>query len=199
MVYKVFCHSSNWFWKKCKRPSTIDSKKCDRADIKLLHCSNTTEVYNFSPQVYKTSAKLALDFDQIRITEADFVEAMCRLVPSTHRIQDQSQSPLVPRLRPLLASVVGEICQKIDEVNKGHEFSYRPRILIRARPGQCVSTYIGPAILHHLEKLPCHKLDIPALFSNSARYLYKYFTFLTTILDLLTSGVLWIGFMMRSG
>ena len=72
--------------------------------------SNTTEVYNFSPQVYKTSAKLALDFDQIRITEADFVEAMCRLVPSTHRIQDQSQSPLVPRLRPLLASVVGEIC-----------------------------------------------------------------------------------------
>merc|ERR1719447_2696327 len=121
------------------------------------------------PQVYKTSQKLALDFDQIRITEADFVEAMCRLVPSTHRIQDQSQSPLVPRLRPLLASVVGEICQKIDEVNKGHEFSYRPRILIRARPGQCVSTYIGPAILHHLEKLPCHKLDIPALFSNSAR------------------------------
>ena len=64
----------------------------------------------------------------------------------------------------------GEICQKIDEVNKGHEFSYRPRILIRARPGQCVSTYIAPAILHHLEKLPCHKLDIPSLNSNSARY-----------------------------
>merc|ERR1711971_921977 len=100
---------------------------------------------------------------------ADFVEAMCRMVPSTHRIQDQSQSPLVPRLRPLLTSVVGEICQKIDEVNKGHEFSYRPRILIRARPGQCVSTYIAPAILHHLEKLPCHKLDIPSLNSNSAR------------------------------
>ena len=112
---------------------------------------------------------MALDFDQIRITEVDFAEAMCRLVPSTHRIQDQSQSPLLPRIRPLLASVVGEICQKIDEVNKGHEFSYRPRILIRARPGQCVSTYIGPAILHHLEKLPCHKLDIPSLFSNSAR------------------------------
>ena len=165
-------------------------------------------------QVYKTSQKLSLDFDQIKISEADFVEAMCRMVPSTHRIQDQSQSPLVPRLRPLLTSVVGkfifgcnlfrfkskaivsfvkwqdlngvmqgfdkfsinmfvfegEICQKIDEVNKGHEFSYRPRILIRARPGQCVSTYIAPAILHHLEKLPCHKLDIPSLNSNSARY-----------------------------
>ena len=76
---------------------------------------------------------------------------------------------MVPRLRPLLGSVVSEICQKIDEVNKGREFSYRPRILIRGRPGQCVSTYIGPAVLHHLEKLPCHKLDIPSLFSNSAR------------------------------
>ena len=59
-------------------------------------------------QVYKTSQKLSLDFDQIKISEADFVEAMCRMVPSTHRIQDQSQSPLVPRLRPLLTSVVGK-------------------------------------------------------------------------------------------
>ena len=64
----------------------------------------------------------------------------------------------------------GEICQKIDEVNKGHEFSYRPRILIRARPGQCVSTYIAPAILRHREKLAWHKLDIPSLNSTSARY-----------------------------
>ena len=35
--------------------------------------------------------------------------------------------------------------------------------------GHCVATYIGPAILHHLEKLPCHKLDIPSLYSNAAR------------------------------
>lgn len=121
------------------------------------------------PQVYKTSQKLALDFDQIKITETDFSGAMERLVPSTHRIQDQSQSPLIPQLRPLLGQAVTQVCQKIDDINKGHEFSYRPRVLIRARPGQCVSTYIGPAVLHHLEKLPCHKLDIPSLFSNSAR------------------------------
>ncbi len=120
------------------------------------------------PQVYKTSQKLALDFDQIKITNVDFELAMERLVPSTHRIQDQCQSPLVPRLRPLLSQVVEAICQKIDEVNS-KEFSYRPRVLIQGRPGQCISTYIGPAILHHLEKLPCHKLDIPSLFSNSAR------------------------------
>ena len=30
-------------------------------------------------------------------------------------------------------------------------------------------TYLGPALLHMMEMLPCVKLDIPALFSNSAR------------------------------
>ena len=121
------------------------------------------------PQVYQTSQKLALDFDQIQIKEADFCQAMEKLVPSTHRIQDQSASPLLPRLRPLLGPVLSQLCGKLDDVNKGHEFSYRPRICIRGVPGQCLSTYLGPAVLHHLEKLPCHKLDIPSLFSNSAR------------------------------
>ena len=37
------------------------------------------------PQVYKTSHKLQLDFDQIKINESDFLEAMERMVPSTHR------------------------------------------------------------------------------------------------------------------
>ena len=50
-----------------------------------------------------------------------------------------------------------------------HKFSYRPRILITGSPGQALSTYIGPALLHHLEKLPKHILDLPTLYSNSAR------------------------------
>ena len=76
-------------------------------------------------QVYKTSQKLSLDFDQIKISEADFVEAMCRMVPSTHRIQDQSQSPLVPRLRPLLTSVVGKFifcCNNLIQVKGNRLF-----------------------------------------------------------------------------
>ena len=32
-----------------------------------------------------------------------------------------------------------------------------------------MATYVGPAILHHLERLPRHILDLPALYSNSAR------------------------------
>ena len=80
--------------------------------------------------------KLALDFDIIKISEVDFDKAMENLVPSTHRIQDQSQSPLIPRLRPLLGTVVEKICKKIDAVYKGKEFSFRPRILIKGKPGK---------------------------------------------------------------
>jgi SpoVK/Ycf46/Vps4 family AAA+-type ATPase len=120
-------------------------------------------------QVYKSSQKLELDFEQININEADFDKAMERMVPSTHRIQDQFQSPLVPRLRPLLSNVVANICTKIDAANWQKEGTFRPRMLIRGRPGQSLATHIGPAVLHHLEKFPCHKLDIPSLYSNSAR------------------------------
>lgn len=38
-----------------------------------------------------------------------------------------------------------------------------------AEEGQGATTYLAPAILHTMERLPCTKLDIPALFSNSAR------------------------------
>lgn len=47
--------------------------------------------------------------------------------------------------------------------------THRPRLMIVGSDGQGQSTYIGPALLHFLEKFPCQKLDIPALFSNSAR------------------------------
>ncbi len=120
------------------------------------------------PQVYKTSQKLALDFDQIRIGEQDFDKAMEKMVPSTHRIQDQAQYPLAPTMRPLLGDCVAAITAKLDTI-WCKEFSYRPRLLIKASKGQSVANHIGPAVLHHLEKLPCHKLDTSALCSNSAR------------------------------
>jgi SpoVK/Ycf46/Vps4 family AAA+-type ATPase len=57
------------------------------------------------------------------------------------------------------------------QIDKQHrrDLSFRPRVLITGRPGQALSTYVGPAILHHLERLPCHILDLATLFSNSAR------------------------------
>ncbi|QQP39744.1 ATPase family_ AAA domain containing 2B (Silurana), partial [Caligus rogercresseyi] len=121
------------------------------------------------PQVYKTMEKLRVDFETIHVLQEDFEKAMRSVVPSSHRIADQFQSPLPPHVRPLLNTIYGKICTDIDRVFP-MEGAFRPRMLLCAEgSGHGQTTYLGPAILHHLERLPAQKLDIPALFSNSAR------------------------------
>ncbi|XP_053289105.1 ATPase family AAA domain-containing protein 2 isoform X3 [Pleuronectes platessa] len=46
--------------------------------------------------------------------------------------------------------------------------SYRPRLLLEGRPGSGQSSYLGPAVLHALEKFPVYTLDIAVLFIASA-------------------------------
>ena len=131
------------------------------------------------PHVYKTNQKLALNLDEIVVTEDDFFKAMKSIVPSTHRIQDQNQAPLTPEIRPLLRPTVMEICKAIEKIMPKQHYGlsgdeqlgsyYRPRLLIKGKPQQGLTTYVGPAILHAFETLPCHKLDITTLFSNAAR------------------------------
>lgn len=45
----------------------------------------------------------------------------------------------------------------------------RPRFLIRGDTESGHTTHVAPALLHHLERLPVHTLDLPALYANSAR------------------------------
>ena len=47
--------------------------------------------------------------------------------------------------------------------------THRPRLLLSGQEGQGQSTHIGPAILHNLERLPVHTLDLPALYAVSAK------------------------------
>ena len=131
------------------------------------------------PHVYKTNQKLALNLDDIILTEEDFFKAMKTMVPSTHRVTDQNQAPLTPEIKPLLQNTVTLISQSIEKImpKQGHGHSneealgsyYRPRLLVKGNPQQGLTTYVGPAILHAFETLPCHKLDITSLFSNAAR------------------------------
>nr|XP_013005422.1 LOW QUALITY PROTEIN: ATPase family AAA domain-containing protein 2 [Cavia porcellus] len=46
--------------------------------------------------------------------------------------------------------------------------SFRPRILIVGEPGFGQSSHLAPAVIHALEKLTVHTLDIPVLFGVSA-------------------------------
>ncbi|XP_053315684.1 ATPase family AAA domain-containing protein 2B isoform X2 [Spea bombifrons] len=46
---------------------------------------------------------------------------------------------------------------------------YRPRLLLSGDPGSGQTSHLAPAILHTLEKYSVHRLDLPALYSVSAK------------------------------
>ncbi|XP_044147284.1 ATPase family AAA domain-containing protein 2B isoform X1 [Bufo gargarizans] len=47
--------------------------------------------------------------------------------------------------------------------------SYRPRFLLCGPPGSGQTSHLAPAVLHILEKFSVHRLDLPALYSVSAK------------------------------
>ncbi|XP_041716199.2 ATPase family AAA domain-containing protein 2B isoform X1 [Coregonus clupeaformis] len=47
--------------------------------------------------------------------------------------------------------------------------SYRPRLLLAGPPGLGQGSHLAPAVLHHLDKLSVHCLDLPTLYSVSAK------------------------------
>lgn len=47
--------------------------------------------------------------------------------------------------------------------------SYRPRLLLAGPRGAGPSSHLAPALLHHLDKLPVHRLDLPTLYSVSVK------------------------------
>ncbi|XP_071269069.1 ATPase family AAA domain-containing protein 2B isoform X1 [Salvelinus alpinus] len=47
--------------------------------------------------------------------------------------------------------------------------SYRPRLLLAGPPGSGQGSHLAPAVLHYLDKLSVHRLDLPTLYSVSAK------------------------------
>ncbi|XP_032998854.1 ATPase family AAA domain-containing protein 2B isoform X5 [Lacerta agilis] len=47
--------------------------------------------------------------------------------------------------------------------------SYRPRLLLSGERDSGQTTHLAPALLHSLEKIAVHRLDLPALYSVSAK------------------------------
>ena len=47
--------------------------------------------------------------------------------------------------------------------------THRPRLLLCGKHGQGQTVHLAPAILHALERVPVHVLDLPTLFAVSAK------------------------------
>ncbi|KAL4237041.1 ATPase AAA domain-containing protein 2 [Mactra antiquata] len=50
-----------------------------------------------------------------------------------------------------------------------HPSTHRPRLLLSGNKDQGQTNYLAPAVIHHLEQLPVHTLDISTLYACSAR------------------------------
>ncbi|XP_064605176.1 ATPase family AAA domain-containing protein 2-like isoform X2 [Liolophura sinensis] len=47
--------------------------------------------------------------------------------------------------------------------------THRPRLMLSGTAGQGQTSHLAPAVLHHMERLPVHILDLPAMFACSAK------------------------------
>lgn len=50
-----------------------------------------------------------------------------------------------------------------------HPSTHKPRLLLSGNSDQGQTSHLAPAVIHHLEQLPVHTLDLSTLYAVSAR------------------------------
>uniref|UniRef100_A0A673ZGX4 ATPase family AAA domain containing 2B n=1 Tax=Salmo trutta TaxID=8032 RepID=A0A673ZGX4_SALTR len=149
-------------------------------------------VYYFSVHSFNPSTPLT-----IVLGPGDFSHALRTIVPASQRAQAPPGRALAPNIRPLLANTLATVLEVLlrvfphaetqhRESRGGNLFiflllplsflvalhqptSYRPRLLLAGPSGSGQSSHLAPAVLHHLDKLSVHLLDLPTLYSVSAK------------------------------
>lgn len=54
-------------------------------------------------------------------------------------------------------------------ISSSRQSTFRPRMMLVGKAGQGQTTYIGPAVIHKMESLPVHVLDLPTLYAVTAK------------------------------
>ncbi|XP_047735925.1 ATPase family AAA domain-containing protein 2 isoform X2 [Hyalella azteca] len=154
------------------------------ADLKSMCCeavlASLRERY---PQVYESTVKLQLDVNSINVRLHHFRSALGRIVPAAQRSRGNVGERLRPEVRPLFQATLQKILHHLSQSfphgltpnNSGHRrvlyssLTYRPRLLISGNGDQGQSSDLGPAIIHAMERVPAHVLDLASLYVNSSR------------------------------
>ncbi|KAJ8305474.1 LOW QUALITY PROTEIN: hypothetical protein KUTeg_016019 [Tegillarca granosa] len=151
------------------------------------------------PQIYTSSEKLQIDVSAINISAKDFFYAIQSIVPASQRAVTSPARALSAQIEPLFRAIFKTTLQLLQGIfptvltqlscldapdspsqqpSSFLSFSsyscrrpctHKPRLLLAGTEGQGQSSYLAPAILHHMEQLPVHVLDLPALFAVSAK------------------------------
>lgn len=163
------------------------------ADLKAL-CTEASlkAIRRHYPQIYQSDQKLVVRPQDIKISLADFINAMNMIVPSSHRMNVNYSRSLLLHLKPLLGAITDSLYQNVTSImpntapqEEAHnandddlEFSlqsiqsrfmstvYRPRLLICSDPNMCQAEIVAD-LLHRLESLPIHNIDMASLHSDS--------------------------------
>ncbi|WVQ73329.1 hypothetical protein IAR50_002897 [Cryptococcus sp. DSM 104548] len=150
------------------------------------------------PQIYKTADRLELELGTIKVQAKDFMMSVKNIVPSSARSTASPAIPLPAHLHSLLSSPLERLKDAVDHVlppkkqataleeaefEEEHEDSFekhmmvqalsklrtfRPRVLVHGQPGMG-QTYLGPAVLNHLEGFHVQSLDLGTLMGDSTR------------------------------
>ncbi|KAK8734879.1 hypothetical protein OTU49_005708 [Cherax quadricarinatus] len=150
------------------------------ADLKSL-CAESALIALRSkyPQIYSSKHKLLIDVSTITIKLCHFRAAMKKIVAAGHRSSASIGRRLSSTVQPLLQGSLNCALRLLSE-RFPHAFikfpaslksrtTHRPRLLLAGLRTQGQSTHLAPAIIHSLEKVPTHKLDLATLYSVSAR------------------------------
>lgn len=135
------------------------------------------------PQIYASTAKLAVDASSIVVDDQDFSAALMGMTPASHRTVASNARPLpaevIPLLQPQLDSILtrqrcifplSAITNSMRAQKRGLPrtdglIPLRPRILLHAPPGYGQS-HLAAAVLHALEEFPVYSLGLPALVAD---------------------------------
>lgn len=107
------------------------------------------------PQIYGTSQKLLLDVSSIAVSSCDFVAAMRKMSPASHRLAASPAKPLSPVVHPLLGAALRDILEALQRL-----FPHAEQGMKRKRePGESeLEAGDAPVVVLHLVYITLYML-----------------------------------------
>ncbi|XP_071442897.1 ATPase family AAA domain-containing protein 2-like [Hetaerina americana] len=142
------------------------------------------------PQIYRSSQKLLLDSSAVQVQKCDFMEAKSVIVPASHRAVRSPAHSLSAVILPLLESSLMSLRKALFDVfpwaitmENGFTDQENERKLIAAKlasqhpshfliigdPLQGQTVHLAPALLHSIDHMRFHVLDICTLYEECGR------------------------------
>ncbi|XP_018407514.1 PREDICTED: ATPase family AAA domain-containing protein 2-like isoform X2 [Cyphomyrmex costatus] len=133
------------------------------------------------PQIYNSKSKYHINERHLKVEKEDFLKARQNIVPASHRVIVAPIKSLSFRIQPLLHEDLTGILSRLQTLCPAgmltsdnitgkamSKSSACPRILLCGEDDSH-TRHLGPALLHTLEHLPCHILDVTTLFEETGK------------------------------